>query len=159
SSRMPKRCSEQLQLRTLTRGWERMGLPGAQALVGVMAKRGQEALVIECGQHQDPEAPPRAYRFARRFLARHALIPSTDQPDTECRQFEMFGVIKKPSVDYRFPRELRGFSALGSGESLGQNILVREASVAVMPNDRVAPGEDMLYLARPCGARRDREPN
>lgn len=156
----PSGLGEQLQLETLTRGWERMGLPGAQALVGVMAKRGQEALVIECGQHQDSKAPTRAYRFARRFLARHALIPSHDESDTQCRQFEMFDVIKKPTVDYRFPRKLKGFSALGSGESLGENIRVPEASVGVMPNDRVAPGEDMLYLARPVsGSGGDRAPD
>ena len=60
----------------------------------------------------------------------------------------MLSVIKKPLSEYRFPREIVGVSPMSQGEDLGHGVVVPEDTVAIMPNDTVAPGGDMLYLAR-----------
>ncbi|MEO0594354.1 MAG: succinylglutamate desuccinylase/aspartoacylase family protein, partial [Myxococcota bacterium] len=49
----PSGLGEQLQLRTLTRGWERMGLPGAQALVLVLPALDHQSLLATLSHHSD----------------------------------------------------------------------------------------------------------
>ncbi len=141
---------QRLGLDVVTRSWDGLGLPGSTALISVLSQQGRNALAIECGQHKEPEARDRAYHYARRFLGIAGALNEKLLPLTDTRVLEMICVIKKPHRDYRFPRPLEGFTALREGEDLGDGIVIDRESIAIMPNDRVEPGGDMLYLARPA---------
>ncbi|MEL6543463.1 MAG: succinylglutamate desuccinylase/aspartoacylase family protein [Myxococcota bacterium] len=139
---------QRLGLDVVTHSWNGLGLPGSTALINVVSRRGQDALAIECGQHEDPEAAVRAYEYARRFLTYYGSTAEELPVISDTQILEMLTVIKKPHSEYRFPREIVGFSPMSRGEDLGHGVVVPEDTVAIMPNDAVAPGGDMLYLAR-----------
>lgn len=149
---------QRMGLEVVTRSWDGLGLPGSTALISVLSQQGRNAIAVECGQHEEPEARDRAYRYARRFLAFGGVLNEDLRPLTDTRVLQMLRVIKKPHPDYRFPRPLEGFSALQEGEDLGEGIVIEQASVAIMPNDRVEQGGDMLYLARPARGTKGGEP-
>jgi hypothetical protein len=69
----------------------------------------------------------------------------------------MFGPIEKPSADFRFDRPIRGLDWMERGALLGhdsrQPVRVPEDCFVLLPNDTVAPGEDMIFLARPASPR------
>lgn len=137
-----------LGLERVVTGWHRSELPGRRALIGALARRERFALVIECGQHHDPEAAERAYHYARRFLGYWKLVDNPAAPHGAAQHYEVFDFARKPHPDYRFPRPLTGFTPLPAGEDLGYGVRVPENSVAIMPNDTVDAGDDLLYFAR-----------
>ena len=59
--------------------------------------------------------------------------------------------VKRPSTTFHFARSLRGMERLEAGDVLGQDehltLAVRAPCHVIMPNDRVAVGDDVAYLA------------
>jgi succinylglutamate desuccinylase len=69
----------------------------------------------------------------------------------ELRAVRVVEAFTKPSEDFRFGEPWTGFQRLLPGTLLGSDrvteIRVSRACYAVLPNDRVAVGEDIIYLA------------
>ncbi|MEO1483348.1 MAG: succinylglutamate desuccinylase/aspartoacylase family protein [Myxococcota bacterium] len=133
----------------VTLAWDGLGLPGSRALISVLSQQGRTGMVVECGQHDEPESADRAYDYAVRFLASEGMLSGDTRPRCDSRVYRMRSVITKPTEDYRFTNDLRGFDELPAGTELGAGITLDAAAVAIMPNDAVPVGGDMLYLAEP----------
>jgi len=65
---------------------------------------------------------------------------------------EVTEIVRKPSEGFCFVRPLRGLEVLAAGELLGEDgtleIRVRESCRALLPNEGVEVGGDLVYLAR-----------
>jgi uncharacterized protein len=141
-----------LGLDYVTLGWDGPGLLGDRVSLAPLTLRQLPAVAVECGQHDDPAAPELAYRCARAALAYFGLLeeptPRREQPP---ERLVIRAAIKRPCESFRFVRPLRGMERLAAGEVLGQGdylvMSVREPCRVIMPNDRVAVGDDLLYLA------------
>lgn len=144
-----------LGLEYVTLGWDGPGLLGDKVLLAPLTQRGLPGVAVECGQHDDEGAPEVAHRCALRALTHFGLLAplQDDGPATSVKQLAIRSAVKRPSVSFRFERPLLGMQALMPGNVIGHDdqlvLSVRSHCYAVMPNDQVAVGEDMLYLADP----------
>lgn len=141
-----------LGLEYVTFGWDGPGLLGDLVLIGQLTRRERPGVSVECGQHDDEAAVEVAYRCALHALAHFGMLaaswPATTTPP---EQLTLKAAIKRPSESFRFERPLRGMQRLTPGEVIGHSdhlwLSVRSPCYAIMPNDCVAVGEDMLYIA------------
>lgn len=141
-----------LGLEYVTSGWDGPGLLGDQVLLGQLTRRKLPGVAVECGQHEDEAALEVAYACTLRALSYFGLIePLPLRAPTPSKQLTVRAAIKRPSVSFRFERPLRGMQPLVPGDLIGHDehlaLSVRNPCYAIMPNDRVAVGDDMLYIA------------
>lgn len=140
-----------LGLDYVTLGWDGPGLLGDQVLLGPLTRRKLPAVAVECGQHDDPASAEVAYRCARAALAYFGLtrdpLPAAPAP----QRLLVRAAIKRPSAGFRFALAFRGMEAVRAGVLLGSDEHVQLSAsrdcVLIMPNDQVAVGDDMLYVA------------
>lgn len=125
--------------------------------IGVFRRLRRPALVVECGDH----ASPATFAFARRALdAFLCCIGVVDGPPPEARPTRRVTVVDslvKTDPGFRFARPLVGFSRLEAGEPLGarpdgspdlDGPRAPDNCWAVLPNDRVPVGDDLLFFAQ-----------
>ncbi|MDB4988279.1 MAG: succinylglutamate desuccinylase [Myxococcaceae bacterium] len=141
-----------LGLEYLTLGWDGPGLLGDRVLLARLTRRERPGVAVECGQHDDEAAPELAYRCALRALAHFGLIePLAEGPPPTMRTLMVRAAVKRLSVSFCFERPLHGMQALEAGDVIGHGdhltVTVRHRCYAVMPNDDVPVGDDMLYIA------------
>lgn len=142
-----------LGLAYVTFGWDGPGLLGDRVLLGMMTRRMRPGVAVECGQHDDPTAPEVAYGCALRALAHFGLIDPLTAPPPACAptKLKVSAAVKRPSTTFRFARPLRGMERLEAGDILGTDehltLAVKAPCHVIMPNDRVAVGDDVAYLA------------
>lgn len=142
-----------LGLEYVTFGWDGPGMLGEQVLLSQLTRRELPGVAVECGQHDASDAPLVAYRVARRALAYFGMAepPSDPRPQAPPRRLLIRAAVKRPSVSFRFERRINGMERLQPGTTIGHDdhlvLSVHNACYAVMPNDQVAVGDDMLYLA------------
>jgi predicted deacylase len=148
--------ARQLGLGWVVRGWEGPGLVGDQVMLSVLTRKGFPGVAVECGQHEDPAAGDVGYRCARRFLVAAGVLvdnPGSLPPTPGPLLLRLTEVIKKPSPSFRFVRPIRGLERLERGALIGGDealeVRLRHASYALIPNDNVEVGGDMIYLAEP----------
>jgi predicted deacylase len=146
------RFAEALGLGWVTTGWDGPGLLGDQVLLAQMTRRNLPGVAVECGQHDDPRAPECAYRCARRALSYFGLTEPYSAPEQpQITRLHVLAAIKRPSAGFFFSRPLHGMQELTAGEEIGRDghllLSLCAPCVVLMPNDRVAVGEDMLYIA------------
>jgi predicted deacylase len=117
---------------------------------------GGYGVTLECGQHQDPQAPEVAWRAIRRALALLGMAePPPGPPPAPPRL-----LLRLASVDYRqheddrFVREWATFDAVQCGEPIGMRrdgtpVNAPEDGFIVFPNALAQPGAEWFYFARP----------
>lgn len=154
ASRVP--ASEQLALALdldyVTLGWDGPGLLEDRVLLGPLTRRERPSVAVECGQHDDPEAVEIAHSCARRALMHFGMLaPELPRRSAPAKVLRIRAAIKRPSASFRFEKPIVGMQPLARGEVIGHGdhlvLSVRNPCFAVMPNDGVAVGEDMLYIA------------
>jgi len=141
-----------LGLDYLTLGWDGPGLLGDRVLLAPLTRRALPGVAVECGQHDDEGAAALAYQCALRALAYFGLIAALPEPERRApRVLHVLSAIKRPSAGFRFERPLLGMQALQAGQVIGHDehltLTVRSPCYAIMPNDTVAVGDDMLFIA------------
>jgi uncharacterized protein len=119
-----------------------------------MRSRGGYGVTLECGQHEDPQAPEVAYRAIRQTLALLKLIDTS--PETPTQTFEVLrleDVIDLEDSGDTFVREWQSFDPVKAGDLIGHRHDGREVRVEhdgfiIFPNPRALPGNEWFYFAR-----------
>ena len=141
--------AERLDVPFVIRSWSDLA---DRVIIGFLGTKGVPSLSVECGSHDDPQTAAEAYRIARNFL-RAAAVLGGDWEATRngARSVRVVETISKPSPEFRFATSLSGFQRLEPGTLLGRDrvteIRVSEGCYAVLPNEEVEVGEDVVYLA------------
>lgn len=146
-------------LETYAKGVERRG-PGADPSYGVgtteyMRSQGGYGITLECGQHEDPQAPDVAYHAVVQTLALLGLTGDTPAPPAPAFQLlDLVDVVDRQHPDDRFVRDWCSFDPVSAGEPIGirHDGTVVAAPVdghVVFPNPRATPGAEWFYFARP----------
>jgi predicted deacylase len=120
-----------------------------------MRSVGGAALTLECGRHDDPQAPELAYRAIVRTLAHLRMIDASDPPPA--RRFEslrLCEVVDKLHAGDAFAKAWSSFDPVAAGELIGTRqdgsaIVAPFAGYVVFPNATCEPGKEWFYLARP----------
>ena len=120
-----------------------------------MRSTGGCAVTLECGQHDDAEAPDIAYRAILATLAHLRLVEAPDPapaPHVEC--LSLCEVIDRLHSDDAFVQTWRSFDAVARGQAIatrhdGSAIVAPFDGYVVFPNPGAEAGQEWFYLARP----------
>lgn len=124
-----------------------------------MRARGGFAMTLECGQHEDPQAPEVAYRAIRQTLALLGLAEIELQPARQDHErLRLVEVVDRLHAQDRFVRAWASFDPLEAGEPIavrhdGQLLAAPAAGRIVFPNERAEAGQEWYYLAQPSTRR------
>ena len=156
-------------LETYARGVERrrahpvtaaQAMPDPQFGVGTteyMRACGGYGVTLECGQHDDPQAPAVAHQAVMRTLRLLGMVdaeasepvPQGDAHTVMC----LFDVIDCEHAGDRFTREWSSFDSVSAGEVIGHRddgraVRAETDGWIVFPNPRAQVGQEWFYLAR-----------
>jgi predicted deacylase len=123
-----------------------------KVIIGFLKLAGVPAISVECGAHGDPRITDKAHGIAMRFLrATGAIDDGQDAGDEEVRVVHVVETITRPSEEFQFGAPWKGFERLEPGTLVGRDrvteIRVSQPCYAVLPNEEVEVGEDVVYLA------------
>lgn len=112
------------------------------------------ALTLECGQHDDPEAPDVAYRAIINALA-HLRVTAADAPAAvqATEALRLYRVVDRVHPDDVFSRSWTSFEPVQAGEAVGVRhdgtpVCADSNGFVVFPNPGALPGQEWFYLAR-----------
>jgi len=121
----------------------------------------RNALLVECGQHWEPESVSVAKEIALRFLSRYAVVDPafveehlTVAPPREQQLIEVTGPITIESDDFRFTQSFRGMEVIEKeGTLIGwdgtSEVRTPYANcVLIMPSRRLRRGESAVRFGR-----------
>ncbi len=119
-----------------------------------MRAAGGCAVTLECGQHDDAEAPGVAYRAILATLAHLRLVDAPDPPPTRVECLSLCEVVDKLHPGDAFVKSWRSFDAVAQGEAIGTRhdgsaIVAPFDGYVVFPNPGAEAGHEWFYLARP----------
>jgi predicted deacylase len=112
------------------------------------------ALTLECGQHDDPQAPEVAYRAIRNTLAHLRLIDAPDPPTvSRLEGLRLCEVVPRLHADDTFVQTWRSFDAVHAGQPIarrhdGGELRAPFDGYVVFPNRLAEPGHEWFYLAK-----------
>lgn len=123
-----------------------------RVIIGFLKLAGVPAFSVECGAHSDPEIANKAYQIALSFLCATGAVEDCRATNgTEVKTVHVVETITKPSEDFGFGSAWTGFQELEPGTLVGRDrvteIRVSRPCYAVLPNDEVDVGDDVVYLA------------
>jgi len=113
------------------------------------------AVTLECGQHEDPEAPAVAYRAIVNTLAHLGLSDATvPAPVPHIEGLSLCDVVDKTDAGDAFVKAWRSFDPVAAGERIGTRadgaaVVAPFAGSIVFPNAGAEAGHEWFYLARP----------
>ncbi len=118
-----------------------------------MRSQGGYAVTLECGQHDDPQAPEVAWRAIRQTLAQLGLVdaaPAAPQGPFEC--LLLTAVIDRMHEGDRLVKTWTSFDALAEGELIalrhdGSELRAPQSGYIVFPDMSALPGHEWFYLA------------
>jgi len=119
-----------------------------------MRAHGGYAATLECGQHDDPQAPETAYRAIHNVLALLGLI---DAPVPEARSkpevLRLVEVIDRMHPDDKFVREWQSFDPVTADQQIGVRhdgsaVCAPADGFIVFPNFKAQPGNEWFYFAQ-----------
>lgn len=127
-----------------------------KVIIGFLKLLGVPALSVECGAHGDPDIATKAYAIAMSFLRQTGTIRGGRPADArQPRAVHVVETIARPSEDFRFAEPWKGFQRLEAGTLVGRDrvteIRVNRPCYAVLPNEDVEVGDDVIYLAVDTG--------
>ncbi len=114
--------------------------------------RGLYGVTLECGQHDDPQAPEVAYQAIRQTLALHGMIDAPlAAPPGKIEIIRLVDVIDMEHPEDRFQREWSSFDRVRAGELIGQRhggepVCAPGEGYIVFPNPRALPGNEWFYF-------------
>lgn len=119
-----------------------------------MRSVGGYAVTLECGQHEDPQAPEVGYRAIRQTIALLGLADLPLSPPAgpfEC--LRLATVIDRLHEGDRFARAWTSFDPLAEGELIGvrhdgTELRAPEDGYIVFPDVGAKPGNEWFYLAQ-----------
>jgi predicted deacylase len=122
-----------------------------------MRSTGGYALTLECGQHEDPNAPEVAYRAILNALAFLKLIDTPEPapvPFEEMEALQMVVVHDKLHADDKFIRAWASFDPVAEGEQIGVRadgtpVLAEFSGRILFPDVNAGPNQEWYYLTRP----------
>ena len=121
-----------------------------------MRSTGGYALTLECGQHDDPQAPEVAYRAILNTLAflglTDALAPPAIAP-ADMEALSMVAVYDKQHDDDRFSRDWASFDPVRQGEEIGLRadgtpVLAECDGRILFPDAQAGANNEWYYLTR-----------
>lgn len=119
-----------------------------------MRSRGGYAVTLECGQHEDPQAPEVAYRAIRNTLALLGLIDAPKPPRVAAIEaLQLAAVVDRLHEADAFVKTWTSFDALTEGELIasrhdGSEVRAPRAGYIVFPDPSAKPGHEWFYLAQ-----------
>jgi len=142
-----------------TQPTERAQLLSTDPLYGVgtteyMRTQGGYSITLECGQHNDPQAPEVAYRAIRNTLAHLGLVNGpAPVRNTDVELLRLKQVVDRYHANDTFSREWASFDAVASGTCIavrhdGTPVLAQQDGYIVFPNPRSPAGNEWFYLAQ-----------
>jgi len=141
--------AERIGISFLVQSW--YGLAD-KVIIGFLKLSGVPALSVECGAHGDPGISDKAHRIAMDFLrATGALDDGKETNGSDVRTVHVLERITRPSAEFRFGAPWKGFEQLEPGTLVGRDrvteIRTSRRCYAVLPNENVEVGDDVVYLA------------
>jgi predicted deacylase len=138
--------------------------PGAQPLntdpsygVGTteyMRSQGGYAITLECGQHEDPQAPDVAYRAIRNTLAHLRLVDEAEPAArTDIELLRLAEVTDRHHAQDSFARPWSSYDTLAAGDLIGTRhdgtpVQAPRDGFIVFPNPVALPGNEWFYFAQ-----------
>jgi uncharacterized protein len=122
-----------------------------------MRRVGGWGMTLECGQHDDPQAPEVGYRAILNTLAHLRLIDAPDPASAgNVESLRLFEVVDKDHAGDRFARPWTSFDPVAAGDVIGVRhdgtpLHAPSEARVVFPNPNSEPGQEWFYLARPHG--------
>lgn len=119
-----------------------------------MRRKGGYAITLECGQHQDPEAPAFAWRAIRNTLAHLGLVDEAVPPArSDYQLLRLTEVVDRLHADDDFAREWVSFDAVAAGQCIGTRhdgtpVTAPHDGYIVFPNPTAQPGNEWFYFAQ-----------
>jgi predicted deacylase len=122
-----------------------------------MRSVGGYALTLECGQHDDPQAPEVAYRAIINTLAFLGMIDAPSPEAVAPEQMEalsMVAVYDKQHADDKFSRDWTSFDPVRQGDEIGHRadgtpVLAEFDGRILFPDDAAGANSEWYYLTRP----------
>ena len=119
-----------------------------------MRAQGGYGITLECGQHDDPQAPAVAYTAICQTLALLGLAELPLAPPAapfEC--LALSEVVDRHAEADRFVKSWTSFDALAAGELIavradGSEVRAAQAGYIVFPDVSALPGHEWFYLAQ-----------
>ncbi len=123
-----------------------------KVIIGFLRLASVPALSVECGAHDDPEISDKAYRIASSFLrVTGAVLNGAEPKGNDVRIVHVVETITKPSTEFHFGSPWTGFQELEPGALVGRDrvteIRATQRCYAVLPNENLEVGDDVIYLA------------
>jgi len=118
---------------------------------------GGYGVTLECGQHQDPEAPEVAWRAIRRTLALLGMAPlpaGLPAASVQPKLLRLASVTDRLHEEDSFVRDWATFDAVQRGEPVGMRhdgtlVTAPGDGFIVFPNALALPGTEWFYFAHP----------
>jgi predicted deacylase len=135
----------------------------ADAIYGVgtteyVRSQGGYAITLECGQHEDPQAPEVAYRAIRNALAflGHTGEPAP-APVEGYEALRLHEVIDRDHAQDKFARPWSSFDPLSPGDLIatrhgGTEVRAFRPGRILFPDSGARPGHEWFYLAETIAA-------
>ena len=120
-----------------------------------MRSQGGYAVTLECGQHEDPQAPQVGWRAIHQTLALLGLVERPPQPPRRPMEaLRLTTVIDRHAEGDRFARTWTSFDPVVEGELIawradGSEVRAPAAGCIVFPDVGARPGHEWFYLAFP----------
>lgn len=110
-------------------------------------------VTLECGQHEDPQAPEVAYTALRRALAHLGLTDEAALPVDSLRLLRLSEVVDRASPGDRFAKDWHSFDPVAKDEVIGwradgEAVRAPDDGFVVFPNVGAQPGAEWFYFAR-----------
>jgi predicted deacylase len=118
-----------------------------------MRSTGGMAITLECGQHNDPQAPEVGYRAIGNALVHLGLIEGEAPPVQSMTGLTLHHVEDKQHVDDTFAKPWSSFDRIEAGELIGHRatgeaVHAPSSGCLVFPNAKAQAGQEWFYLAR-----------
>ncbi|MEO8542574.1 MAG: succinylglutamate desuccinylase/aspartoacylase family protein [Burkholderiaceae bacterium] len=120
-----------------------------------MRSQGGYGVTLECGQHDDPQAPEVGWRAIHHALAQLQMVDApTPAPIAEPQMLCLSQVIDKHHANDRFTRAWSSYDPVAKGETIGMRhdgtpVQASEYGFIVFPNPGALAGNEWFYFARP----------
>ncbi len=119
-----------------------------------MRSRGGYAVTVECGQHEDPQAPEVGYRAIVNALAHLGLVRATaPAPAHELEYLTLCRVTDRLHSGDAFSRAWASFDRVQPGDRIGTRhdgtpVLAQVDGFILFPDAQALPGNEWFYEAR-----------
>ena len=119
-----------------------------------MRSRGGYGVTLECGQHDDPNAPQVGYRAIRRCLAHLRMVDEAAPAATaDIELLRLTQVVDKHHAADHFARAWASYDRVGQTELIGTRddgsaVLAPHDGYIVFPNPAAIAGNEWFYFAR-----------